>query len=264
MVLFLYYSVMASMKYRDRDNGVTRLPILVDATLHETRDGRVIDLDGRDIAVRIFPPDATEGLYDPKRRTQIDKEFNQAFKRVSEAARNELLAIYILAVAIRRQSREGLQQYAKLKVGAEANRAKEMAKLLAELGEPTKVEASEKKEALEKAVAEWRGRLRYPISELSRELNKLVRGVRFVLWWVERTKNFAPGLYCDSASAALATALFSSIVSPQGLGICERCGNWFPRVKQDQRFCSLRCGNADRKARERERATNRKTKIKAR
>jgi hypothetical protein len=129
---------------------------------------------------------------------------------------------------------------------------KRLGELLRALGESkAKNGVVEKMEGL-RAVKGLLRRTKYPLSELGRELNRGVKQARFVLW-VERESVFAPGLYCDNMTTALATALFSQVASPQSVAICERCGNHFTRTKRAQRFCSLRCGNADRKARQRER-----------
>jgi len=255
------------MRYRDRDDDVTTLPILVDAFPHESRDGRIIDLDGHDVAVRILPLSAVEGIFNRQRRQEIDQEFNQAFKAVSEQTLNELKALVFLIQATRTRSHKLLMEYVKQKAPVEAVRAQEnMSNLLARLGDRKTKPASEseKFKYLQDAVRSLFRRTRHPLSELSHQLNAQARRARFVLWWVEREGRFAPGLYCDNMASAVATALFSRIVSPQAVAICERCGNQFIRTKRAQRFCSLRCGNADRKARERERAIRRKSKQRAR
>jgi hypothetical protein len=255
------------MRYRDRDIGVTTLPILVDAVPYEKRDGRVIDLGRNDIAVRILPLDAVAGLFDPKRKEEINREFNQAFKAVSKDVLDDLKALVFLIQAIQGRSREMLMNYVKRKAPVEAARAEQhVANVLAELGErkPRPANGSESGRYLRDAVDSLLKRRRYPLSELSRQLNTQARRARFVLWWNESKRKFAPGLYCDNMATALATALFSRVVSPMSLAICQRCGNPFIRSKRVQRFCSLRCGNADRKARQRERATHRKSKQKAR
>jgi hypothetical protein len=145
-----------------------------------------------------------------------------------------------------------------------AHAEQNISNLLAELDsrKPKRASESGKVKYLEIAVRNLFKRTRHPLSELSRELNEKARRARFVLWWVETEKRFAPGLYCDDIATALATALFSRVVSPQAVAICERCGNQFIRTKRPQRFCSLRCGNADRKARQRDQARQRKSRQK--
>ena len=96
-----------------------------------------------------------------------------------------------------------------------------------------------------------RERMRYPLAELAAQLNQRMAKARFVMWWVDKEKKFAPGIYCPDLSTALAASLVSHIAAPKAVAICERCENRFIRTKSVQRFCSLRCGNADRKARQR-------------
>jgi hypothetical protein len=251
------------MRYRDRDIDVTTLPVLVNAFPYEKRDGRIIGPGDDDIAVRILPLTAVEGIFDPKRGAEINREFNQAFKTVSEEALNELKALVFLITAIQTRSRGQLREYVKRKAPMEAARAeKHMTEVLAQQsgGKPTLAGESEKVKYLENAVRSLFRRIRFPLSELSRQLNTQARHVQFVLWWVEKEERFAPGLYCDNMATALAAALFSRIESAKGMAVCQRCGNPFTRTKRAQRFCSLRCGNADRKARER--AKHRKSKQK--
>lgn len=253
---------MALSISRDRDIDVTDLPILVDAFPYEKRDGRVIKLDGEDIAIRIIPRNAVEGLFDCKRKEEINRDFNQAFNTVSEDALTDLKALVFLFQAIESRSHETLKTYVKWKAPVEAARAeKHVSKLLAELGESKQgaVSDTEKDRYLLDAVRNLLRRTRYPLSELGRQLNTHARLARFVVWWDESKRKFAPGLYCKDMTTALAIALFF-----REAAICERCKNWFIPTKAVQRFCSLRCGNADRKARERERATRRKSKRMAR
>ena len=94
-------------------------------------------------------------------------------------------------------------------------------------------------------------RIRFPLSEIARQLNARLRQVKFVIWWVERERKFAPGFFCENAAIAFAALLVASVASPEGLGVCERCGARFSRKKRIQRYCSLRCGNAARKSRQR-------------
>ena len=249
-------------RYRDRDNAVTTLPILFDAFSYEKRDGRVIRSDGGDFAVRVIPRNAVEAIIDPKRREEINQKFNQAFKTVSEDALTDLKALVFLLQAIEGRSHETLKTYVKWKAPLEAARAeKGISTLLAKLGD-TKPRDSDagKDKYLTNAVRSLLRRTRYPLSEFSRELNAHARLARFVIWWDERSKKFVPGLYCKDMATALAIGLFF-----RQAGVCLRCKNWFiPTSKKPQRFCSLRCGNADRKARERERDKHRKSKPKAR
>jgi hypothetical protein len=253
---------MALQPSRDRDIGVTDLPILVDAFPYEKRDGRVIKLDGDDIAVRIIPRNAVQGLFDLKRKEEINREFNEAFKTLSPGALTDLKALVFLFQAIESRSHETLKAYVKWKAPLEAARAeKHVATLLAELGESKQgaVRGAGEDRYLRDAVRSLLRRTRYPLSELSKQLNAHARLARFVVWWDESKRKFAPGLYCKDMATALAIALFF-----REAAICERCKNWFIPTKRVQRFCSLGCGNVDRKARQRERAKHRKVQTKVR
>ncbi|HXX17225.1 MAG TPA: CGNR zinc finger domain-containing protein [Candidatus Eremiobacteraceae bacterium] len=246
------------MKYRDRDDGVTRLPILVDSFPYDMRDGRIIRFDGEDMPVRIVPRDAVKGLFDRKIWERVNSEFNQAFNAISKDALTELKALVLLFQAIGNKSHDDLKSYIKRKAPIEAARNEQLiAGLLAKLGEKKpSTDSAAKENYLANAVRSLWRRTRHPLSELGRQLNAHARLARFVIWWDESAKKFSPGLYCTDFVTALAIALFF-----RDAAICERCGTWFiPTSKKPQRFCSLRCGNADRKARQRERTAQSKQK----
>ena len=249
-------------RYRDRDNDVTTLPILFGAVPHEKRDGRIIRSDGSDIAVRVVPRNAVEGIFNPKRREEINEAFNEAFKTVSEDALIDLKALVFLLQAIESRSSETLKTYVKWKAPLEALRSeKHISKILGELcdGKPAR-DSTNKDKYLLSAVRSLFRRVRYPLSEFCRQLNAHARLAQFVIWWDESRKKFVPGLYCKNMATALAIGLFF-----RQAGVCVRCQNWFiPTSKKPQRFCSLRCGNADRKSRQRERAAHRESKQRAR
>lgn len=86
---------------------------------------------------------------------------------------------------------------------------------------------------------------------LSDELNIPLKRARFVFWTPKKSGGLIPGLYCDDAFVALVALLASHVNSPQSFSVCARCQKPFYSVKRDQKFCSTRCGNAERKARQR-------------
>ncbi len=97
------------------------------------------------------------------------------------------------------------------------------------------------------------------LTEFLFQINRLIRKARFVIFIDRLQKRPLPGLYCPNTGTGLAAMLFDRIPTPGGLGICQRpaCQKSFFRIRAGQQYCSLRCGNADRKARERTRRARR-------
>lgn len=64
---------------------------------------------------------------------------------------------------------------------------------------------------------------------------------RFVVWWHEASKKFAPGLFCpDIVTALYALAMWSSGTAG-GWAICQRCRENFARKRTRQLYCSTQC-----------------------
>jgi len=64
---------------------------------------------------------------------------------------------------------------------------------------------------------------------------------RFVVWWAEREQKFAPGIYCEDITTALYALVLRAIGQPGGIGVCQHCGEPFPRSRSKQRYCLYRC-----------------------
>jgi hypothetical protein len=186
-------------------------------------------------------------------RDRLNKEYNNAFNAVKSDEFAEVAALYVLACAIKNKDYQLLRRYIIRLAPVEAQRyERNIRQVLESLGEATRAPSeAEKKDDLLNAMRGLLRRTKYPLSELARKLNARLKKARFVLWWDERSKRLVPGLYCETMETALAALLFSRFASPEAIAICARCGNTFIRKKRMQRFCSLRCGNADRKARQR-------------
>jgi CGNR zinc finger len=235
---------------RDRDISVTYIPALVDAIPREKQDGFVMQSHDYDLAVRVLPFDSLESLTSGKTMAALQREYNV----VSEGARLQLIALLTLTQAIRTRDLAHLKTYLNLKVAEEMGGFKrQQEKLRKSLrGWPDLTMLRERDEIRRRRTA-IATRIRHPLTELGRQLNEAVKKVRFVIWWNERKRSFEPGLYCENVATALAVLVFTRITSPRTLAVCQRagCGKRFIRTKQSQKYCSLRCGNAARKARER-------------
>jgi hypothetical protein len=241
-----------SIESRDRDTAVTPIPVLIDAVPRERRDGQVVVHDDYDIAVRALPLDAPDMLLKTTAVQKLEREYNV----VPEKKRAELMALLRLTQAIQTRKLVDLAAYVVLQSGADSQRwlaqERELRKTLGRGDKNWPIPGKEKVAKYEdESVNRLIKRARHPISEVSRQLNRWLRRVRFVIWWSERETRLMPGLYCQDMATALAALLFSRVASTKGLAVCERCGKRFVRTRRGQRFHSGRCGDADRKARQR-------------
>jgi hypothetical protein len=229
---------------------VTEIPILVEAIPREKNDGILIVPDDYDTPVRVLPLDAPEMLGDSARALNLEREYNV----VPQRERAGLMALLRLTQAIQTRKYSHLDAYARLQTEVEIQRWLDHEKeLRAALGQRNWKLPDRAKIDEEKIRSKMRldRRIRYPLSEASKELNRRLRHVRFVIWWSKCERKLVPGLYCEDMTTALAAVLFSRIASSKGLTVCVRCGKRFVRIRKNQTHCSLRCGNAARKARQR-------------
>jgi len=247
IVLILVPSTMIN---RDRDNSVTAIPVLVPAVPHVKRDGTIYQTADYDIAVRILTLTDPEALLIENPKTSHDEEF----QRVGRRQQVGLLALLRLTQAVQTRNPADLKAYLRLESADEISRwVDSQSKLRSALGarnwpKPKRKDVEAAQESIVRSVAR---RIRFPLSEIARQLNARLRQAKFVIWWVERERKFAPGIFCEDAATAFAALLVAHVASPEGLGVCERCGTRFSRKKRIQRYCSLRCGNAARKSRQR-------------
>jgi hypothetical protein len=94
---------------------------------------------------------------------------------------------------------------------------------------------------------------------------------RFVVWWTDVGRKLVPGLYCSDILTALYASVLSTVGTPGGLAVCQRCGEHFIRSRAKQLYCNHKCqvaaamkrhrGNLKRKA---ESASKAPTKTKKR
>ena len=226
---------------------MTNIPVLVEAFPIEKREGRIIQSKDYDIPVRSVPLRAL-GIFEKKSSiAKLEREYGT----VPESARLGLIALVELAQAIHARDIKSLSRYAQLKAVDETK--KEELNLKSLMPEAFTLENKQARFAKKKSVV--LRRVRTPMVEFGREIDERTRGARFVLWWNEGEERFEPGVYCENMATALAVLIFSRISSPRTLAVCPRqnCGRRFVRIKQNQQYCSLRCGNAARKARQRAR-----------
>jgi hypothetical protein len=194
------------------------------------------------------------------------RRFEEEVGAVPESSHAAVFALLRLAQLTKTGTRRDLDAYIRLQAGAEVRGEINLLERIVGgfRGEANKVLQelllasfrNKGKKLLEREESEIRRRMGRAEGlsvaiELSREINRWLRGARVVLWWPRKDKRLTLGLYCEKAETALASTVLATIDVPQGIAVCVRCGSYFMRIKRGQKYCKLRCGNADRKARER-------------
>jgi TDG/mug DNA glycosylase family protein len=121
-----------------------------------------------------------------------------------------------------------------------------------EQGQPDAIErvirgGIEKKHLTEKALAS-------PLKTLGQSLNFGVKDVTFAIWWSDKEKRFAPGLFCPDAITALHALALTWIGKRGGIAACARCGTTFIKSRKKQTHCGALCENAAARARSREKS----------
>ncbi len=93
---------------------------------------------------------------------------------------------------------------------------------------------------------------------LADQLNRELRGVRFVLAFIEGRSTPVPAIYCPRRVQGLYVRMLFKIGGTRGLGVCPHCGEGFEMRRPDQQYCSVAHREAHRVARWR--AATRKAK----
>ena len=192
----------------------------------------------KDCAVKVVPPEALQALL------KLSKSFatyEKRFGQVSDRDRAEILALFSLIEEERTWDNAKREEYLKwtlikrreerkeAKIRRSPEQAVKMARILAEY---------------DKASLEKRGRLRTITDNLN--------GREFLrVWWDRKNETLSVGVLVRSFRDALTVLLLLNLGNPESVAVCARCHKRFTRTKTTQDFCSLRCGNAARKARQR-------------
>lgn len=80
-----------------------------------------------------------------------------------------------------------------------------------------------------------------PAFAISEALTRGLIRARFVIWWAQKERKLAPGLYCPDMPTALYALVLSGLGTPGGVAVCQRCMTPFIRSKGVQLYCSHRC-----------------------
>lgn len=255
-VLLLIMIVMLTGVKRDRDNVGTTIPVVIPTQRGEKRDGvvtryeEVIDEEEgswhqlQDLNVRMVPYTEIGAWLTGKVRRkgtdwQLDPEVKQA-----------LLRLVTLVEGTVTRNRFMLQQF----VTMESDYLKELIPdYLDELVGGSAAQARKRSALLHAANA---------LRTIGNEVNRRLGRVKFVIWWVEEQRHFAPGLLCYDLSTAVVALLVSRITASQNFAVCAlpSCRRQFVRVKKNNRYCSRKCGDTHRKRLQRARLSRHQKK----
>ena len=199
-----------------------------------------------DLLVRVVPPEALQRFLEksPKFRA-----LEQRFGRISPRHKLILRSLFVLLEQIRSS-------------GGPRKRSRYYGYLL-QIRTVERREASVKRTGQEsESMARYLFELDRKRFERSSPLKELVRHLHYRgslrLWMDRRTKTLAPGVLSANFNDALLNLLLLNLANPASVAICPRCAAQFMRSKSTQIFCSGRCANNDRKARQRLRERDQK------
>jgi hypothetical protein len=223
-------------------------------------------LDGKPAYGRLLRESILE-VFEVEHARQV---FERRYGPLADSQWAGIKAAIALIQAMEKQDPRHLQDYVKFQASAEFYAEEELVKSLSrvfkfpEAQEPLTAMLETVRGLKKKTWSEEWSKLKdrtavggrfAVVSELLRQLNRLVCKARFVMYFDRSQKKPLPAIYCPDAGTGLAAMIFNRVPTPRGLGVCRRpaCHKSFPRMRPGQQYCSLRCGNADRKAHERAR-----------
>jgi hypothetical protein len=188
--------------------------------------------------VRVVPAAALQALL---KQSQSFAAFEKRFGQVSKSQKANILALFSLIEEERTWDETKRQDFIRwtltkrraqrdeAKVKRSPDEAERMASIIADH---------------DRASVERRGLLR----TITDELNGLGT---LRIWRDKRTDSLSIGVLADDFVAALRILLLLNLANSESAAVCGWCKKRFTRTKTNMDFCSLRCGNNARKARQR-------------
>lgn len=233
-------TVMTTFVKRDRDDVGTHIPVLIPTAGNERRDGVVTrsedvvdEKEGSayhlgDIPVKMVPFKAIAELLSatPKRKGTA--------WRLEDDDRLELIALTMLVDWAAKRDRSKLKSFVKIQ-----------SDLLGRDADIVLVNKWTESDRIRVALSQAKSAFRV----IGNKINCRLKNARFVIWWVEEQRHFAPGLLCQDVHTAVIALLVSRMTSSQNFAVCAlpSCRNRFVRVKRNNRYCSRKCGDTHRK-----------------
>jgi hypothetical protein len=188
------------------------------------------DIHRNDFAVRVVPPGALQALL---RRSRSFAAFQNRFGALSERDRNVIRGLFKLIEAVRSKDEKRLGEYLAF------------------------VLAKRKSESKTRPVNTIRYLFEHDRKQLKKHgplrtlVNELQSAGTLRLWWNDAERTLAFAILAEDFTQALRVHLLLLLQAPESTALCKRCGRQFTRTKSTQVFCSAKCGNNDRKARQR-------------
>jgi hypothetical protein len=188
--------------------------------------------------VRIVPPAALQALL---RQGQSFALFEKRFGQVSKSQKASILALFSLIEEERTWDQDKRLDFIRWT----------LVKRRAQQDEAKVKRSPEEDDGMARSLAEhdraWvdkRGRLR----TITDQLNGLGT---LRLWRDKHTDSLSVGVLAEDFLDALLILLLLNLGNAESVAVCGWCGKRFTRTKTNMDFCSLRCGNNARKARQR-------------
>lgn len=203
---------------------------------HEPEDDR---------QVKVVPFDALQALL---KLSKSFPEFEDRFGRVSKREKAHIVATFKLIEEWRSGDRAKREEY----LGWKRSQINAFVKEYADKGSPLGSEFAQHLIDSDKERVEGQS-LQCTVTDL------LNRRADVRVWWNAHTQTPCPGIFVENFVEALFVLLLLNLSNAVSRAVCP-CGKAFTRTKTTQVFHSARCGNRDRKARQRSRERDEEAK----
>jgi hypothetical protein len=188
--------------------------------------------------VRVVPVAALQALL---KESQSFAAFEKRFGQVSKSQKANILALFSLIEEERTWDETKRQDFIRWTlIKRRAQRAEAKVKRSREEAEAMANTMADH----DRASVDRRGLLR----TITDELNGLGT---LRIWRDKRTDSLSLGVLADDFVSALRILLLLNLANSESVAVCGWCKKRFTRTKTNMDFCSLRCGNNARKARQR-------------
>jgi hypothetical protein len=199
-----------------------------------------------DCPVSVVPAEALQALLKLSRSFAI---YEQRFGQVSERDKADILALFSLIEEERNWNPAKRQEFEKWTLAKRRAERKEA---------PVKLSPEEAERMArylanhDKACLEKRGCL-HTMGGLHAITDRLSGWATLRVWRNKRTDTLSLGILAEDFVGALHVLLLLNLANSESLAVCAWCNKRYTRTMTSQNFCSKRCGNNARKARERSR-----------
>lgn len=202
----------------------------------------------RDCPVRVVPAQALQELL--KESRSFAAIYEKRFGQVSKRDKADILALFALVEEERNWDPAKRQEYENWTL--EKRRAERE-----EAGTRRSPGEDERRARFlanhDMACLEKRGSV-HTVGGMHAITDRLSGWATLRVWRDKRTAALALGILAEDFVGALHVLLLLNLARSESLAVCARCRARYTRTMTTQNYCSLRCGNAARKARQRKKA----------